>query len=89
MKILVMCGNGLGSSFMMELNVKKVLKALGKEDGVDVSHCDLTTGMSTEADIYVATEDIMENFSKDGVKKVALKNIMDLNELTEKLSKHI
>jgi PTS system ascorbate-specific IIB component len=87
MKILVMCGNGLGSSFMMEINVKKVLKELGK--AADVDHTDLASAPSREADIYIATEDIMVNFNKDGVKKVALKNIMDLTELKEKLSQHL
>lgn len=87
MKILVMCGNGLGSSFMMEINVKKVLKELGKT--ADVDHTDLASAPSREADIYIATEDIMANFNKDGVKKVALKNIMDLTELKEKLSQHL
>lgn len=87
MKILVMCGNGLGSSFMMEINVKKALKELGKV--ADVDHTDLASAASREADIYIATEDIMANFNRDGVKKVALKNIMDLTELKEKLSQHL
>lgn len=87
MKILVMCGNGLGSSFMMEINVKKVLKELGKT--ADVDHTDLASAASREADIYIATEDIMANFNRDRVKKVALKNIMDLKELKEKLSQHL
>lgn len=29
-KVLVVCGNGLGSSFIMEMNVKKALNELGK-----------------------------------------------------------
>ena len=87
MKILVMCGNGLGSSFMMELNVKKVLKELGKT--ADVDHIDLASASSIEADIYIATEDIMENFKKEGVTKVALRNIMDTNELKEKLGQYL
>ena len=29
MKITAVCGTGLGSSFMLEMNVKKVLKELG------------------------------------------------------------
>jgi ascorbate PTS system EIIB component len=36
MKFLVVCGNGLGSSFIVEMNVKKVLKELGIEG--EVSH---------------------------------------------------
>lgn len=43
MKILVVCGNGLGSSFIMELNVKKALNELGKE--AEVGHTDLATAV--------------------------------------------
>ena len=32
MKILVGCGSGLGSSFMMEINIKNILKELGLSD---------------------------------------------------------
>ena len=28
MKIMAVCGSGLGSSFMVEMNIKKVLKKL-------------------------------------------------------------
>ena len=47
-KILVVCGNGLGSSFMVEMNVKSILKDLGIEAEVD--HTDLTTSKSENAD---------------------------------------
>lgn len=30
-KILVVCGNGLGSSFIVEMNVKKILVEFGVE----------------------------------------------------------
>lgn len=30
-KILVVCGNGLGTSFIVEMNVKAILKELGLE----------------------------------------------------------
>ncbi|MFP3489643.1 PTS sugar transporter subunit IIB, partial [Staphylococcus sp. SIMBA_130] len=39
-KILVVCGNGLGSSFIVEMNVKSILNELGIEAEVD--HTDLT-----------------------------------------------
>lgn len=84
MKILVMCGNGLGSSFMMELNVKKAIKELGINAEVD--HTDLTTGKSMNADIYLGAKDIMNNFQKDGAKIIGLENIMNLNEIKEKIS---
>ena len=56
MKILVCCGNGLGSSFMIEMNIKKALQEIGAE--AEVSHCDLASAGGVKADIYVGTRDI-------------------------------
>lgn len=39
MKIMAICGSGLGSSFMVEMNIKKVLKKLNIQ--ADVEHSDL------------------------------------------------
>lgn len=83
MKILVLCGNGLGSSFMMELNVKKVLKELGKE--AEVNHTDLTTAKTMSADIFIGAKDIMDNFTREGAKLIGLENIVSVKELKEKL----
>lgn len=83
MKILVLCGNGLGSSFMMELNVKKVLKELGKE--AEVNHTDLTTAKTMSADIFIGAKDIMDNFKREGAKLIGLENIVSVKELKEKL----
>ena len=37
MKIMAICGSGLGSSFMVEMNIKKVLKKLEIEAEVEHS----------------------------------------------------
>ncbi len=87
MKILVMCGNGLGSSFMMEINVKKALTELGVD--ASVSHTDLTTGRTMDADIYIGAKDIMDNFTKEGSKVIGLENIMNITEIKEKLSANL
>lgn len=39
MKIMAICGSGLGSSFMVEMNIKKVLKKMGVEAEVEHSDC--------------------------------------------------
>ncbi|MFC3526158.1 PTS sugar transporter subunit IIB [Marinococcus halophilus] len=50
-KILVVCGNGLGSSMMVEMNVNSILKEMNEE--ADVSHTDLTTAKTESADLYI------------------------------------
>ncbi|MFN4214831.1 MULTISPECIES: PTS sugar transporter subunit IIB [Exiguobacterium] len=83
-KILVVCGNGLGSSFIMELNVKKALEQMGKE--AEVSHTDIATARTEPADIYLGAKDIITTLD-DGTRTiVALENVMDIEQIKAQLS---
>ncbi|SEM89871.1 PTS sugar transporter subunit IIB [Lihuaxuella thermophila] len=87
MKILVVCGNGLGSSFIMELNVKKALAELGKE--AEVTHTDLATARTEKADLYIGAKDIIHSLD-DGTRRIiALENVMNIGEMKEKLSPYL
>ncbi|WP_055666575.1 PTS sugar transporter subunit IIB [Desnuesiella massiliensis] len=83
MKILVCCGSGLGSSFMIQMNVEKVLKELKVEAEVD--HADLSSAMGMKADIYLGTRDITSQFNSLGGEIVSLNSMLDMNELRTKL----
>lgn len=83
MKILVCCGSGLGSSFMMEMNIKNILKEMGV-DG-QVSHCDLSSAASNKSDIYVGTRDIAVQLEGLGGIVVSLNNMIDKAEMKSKL----
>ncbi|MBS6007256.1 MAG: PTS sugar transporter subunit IIB [Clostridium baratii] len=85
MKILVCCGSGLGSSFMIEMNIEKVLNELGVKN-VDLSHSDLSSAKGSNADIYVGTKDIAVRLEGLGGEVVSLNNMIDMNELKEKLT---
>ena len=86
-KVLVVCGNGLGSSMIVEMNVKAILKDMGKE--AEVSHTDLTSAKTEPADLYLGSEDIVGSLD-DGSRNVAqLKNLMDKNELREALEQRL
>lgn len=85
MKILVCCGSGLGSSFMIEMNIEKVLNELGVRN-VDLSHSDLSSAKGSNADIYVGTKDIAVRLEGLGGEVVSLNNMIDMNELKEKLT---
>jgi PTS system ascorbate-specific IIB component len=83
MKILVCCGSGLGSSFMMEMNINRLLKELNIK-GVEVDHTDLSSAAGYKADLYVATRDIAGQLTSLG-QVVSLNNMIDKKELREKL----
>ncbi|MFK3660312.1 PTS sugar transporter subunit IIB [Scandinavium sp. NPDC088450] len=84
MKIMAICGSGLGSSFMVEMNIKKVLKKLNIE--AEVEHSDLSSATPDAADVFVMARDIAESASVPDHQLVVINNIIDINELENKLS---
>ncbi|SFU03114.1 PTS system IIB component, L-Asc family [Kosakonia arachidis] len=84
MKIMAICGSGLGSSFMVEMNIKKVLKKLNIE--AEVEHSDLSSATPGAADVFVMAKDIAASASVPESQLVVLSNIIDINELEAKIS---
>jgi len=82
-KIFAVCGNGLGSSLMLKINVDAAVKDLGVTD-VEVGHCDLTSVASEKADVVVVTKDLASNFDASQ-HVISLANVMSKAELKEKL----
>ncbi|OQV36390.1 PTS mannitol transporter subunit IIB [Serratia nematodiphila] len=83
MKIMAICGSGLGSSFMVEMNIKKVLKKMGVE--AEVEHSDLSSATPGAADVFVMAKDIADSASVPAEQLVVISNIIDINELEAKL----
>ncbi len=59
MKILVVCGHGLGSSFMVEMNVQDVLKNISVNESIEVEHSDIMTA-SPEMAAYLFVVEILK-----------------------------
>lgn len=83
MKILTVCGSGLGTSFMVEMNIKQILEELGVT-GVEVNHSDLSSATPGDADVFFLAKDIAEGGAHLG-HVVVLDNIIDIDELREKV----
>lgn len=86
MKITVVCGNGLGTSLMMEMSIKNIIKELGVIAEVD--HVDLGSAKGTASDIFVGTNDIADQLAAQSVdgKIVSLNNMIDKTAMKERLS---
>lgn len=81
--IMCICGNGSGSSFLLEMNVKKVLKKLGIH-GVEVNHTSLTDAQKGLADLVICANDIYENVKPFG-DALGIMNIMSIPEIEDKI----
>jgi PTS system ascorbate-specific IIB component len=86
-KVLIVCGNGLGSSFIVEMNVKKIIGELNKQ--ADVSHTDLTSAKSETADIILSAKDIAEQLSGHSARVFGLSNLLDNNKIKEILAENL
>lgn len=86
MKITVVYGNGLGTSLMMEMSIKNILKDL--QVSAEVDHVDLGSAKGTASDIFVGTKDIAEQLVAQQVagEIVALENMIDKVAMKEHLS---
>lgn len=84
MKILAVCGSGLGTSFMVEMNINQILGELGVT-GVEVSHSDLSSATPGDADVFFLAKDIAEGGSHLG-EVVVMESIIDMDELRTKVT---
>lgn len=82
-KILCFCGSGLGTSFIMEMNVKKALTNLGIT-GIEVEHSTIDDVMPGAADLFVCGADLLPNAVKAG-KTIGLDNMVSMAEMESKL----
>ncbi len=86
-KIVCICGSGLGSSFLVEMNVKSVLKEMGITD-IHVEHSDMSSAWKGMADLIVCANDLKDSLDRFG-DTIGLENIMDKDELKSKLKDYM
>lgn len=55
-KIMCCCGNGVGTSLMMQMTVEEALELLGREE-IEVSFGPLSEASELRADLFVASEE--------------------------------
>ena len=77
MKIMAICGSGLGSSFMVEMNKLEI--------EAEVEHSDLSSATPGAADLFVMAKDIAASASVPESQLVVINNIIDINELEAQL----
>lgn len=89
MKIVAICGAGIGSSGILKINAERVLARLGIE--ADVSAADLASVAVTAADaqVILTSAEFVEAIGKTFADVIVIENYFDQQELTEKLEKSL
>lgn len=88
-KLLFVCGAGLGSSFAAQMATEDVLDKLGLK--ADLDHTDISSAVSMNPEIIITAENFKTQFEKFSIDEektsiVYLKNIVSKNEIEEKLT---
>ena len=84
-KIITVCGLGVGSSLIMKMTVDSACSQLGVKCNID--HWDMGTVKGKPCDLIVTTEEFKKNF-QDQENVVYLKNMVDTKEAKEKLEEY-
>lgn len=82
MKFLCICQSGLGSSFMVQMNIQNILQELGLSDEVTVDHSDVGSTTADLADYFFVEStlgDAVSSLPQDKV--VLLKSLIDQTEI--------
>ena len=85
MKIVAVCGMGVGSALLLRMLVEKALKNLNLEADLEIADISTARGAGSDADIIVTSTELAERLGDVQSRIVTIKNYIDVNEMTEKL----
>ena len=84
MKIVAICGAGIGSSGILKVNAERVLKKLDIEAEVTAVHLD-SLEMANDAQVILTSAEFVDRIGKTFADVIVIENFFDTNELTAKL----
>lgn len=82
MKIVTVCGLGVGTSLILKMTVDSAMTKLGRS--ANIEHRDMGTLKGTDYDLLVTTEGFHDEFA-DQNNVIYVDNVVGVDEVTEKL----
>jgi len=84
-KILAVCGMGLGSGLLLRMQAEKALRQLGVQADVEVADMGSARAMAQTADLIITSNELAEQLGQVKPTVVTVTNFIDLNEMVTKL----
>ncbi len=81
-KIMCCCGNGVGTSLLMQMTMEEAVEILGLS-GVDIVFGSLSEASEESADLFVVSVEVQETVK--GLPVIGLEDLMDAQIAAEKL----
>ncbi|TFB90047.1 MULTISPECIES: PTS sugar transporter subunit IIB [Cryobacterium] len=86
MKIIAVCGMGIGTSVLLKMNAEKVLAKLDIDADVEAADMGVARGAAQTADIVLTSQELAEELGDVPAEVIVINNFFDLEEITEKLT---
>ncbi|HEY8589561.1 MAG TPA: PTS sugar transporter subunit IIB [Naasia sp.] len=85
MKIVAICGAGIGTSAILKVSAERALQRLGFEADVLASDVDSLGADADDAQIILTTAEHVSSIGRTFADVIVVDNILDQEELTTKL----
>ncbi|HAM26799.1 MAG TPA: PTS ascorbate transporter subunit IIB [Microbacteriaceae bacterium] len=85
MKIVAICGAGIGSSGILKVNAERVLQRLGLEADVTAAHIGSLVSDAADAQIILTSAEFVPAIGKTFADVIVIENYFDTDELSRKL----
>lgn len=89
LKIVTICGCGMGSSVILKMNTDKVLKELGVEAELNVSDITTGKGAARDADLVLISKELAYLVKDIDKPVIELTNFVKKDEMREKLEAYL
>jgi ascorbate PTS system EIIB component len=85
-KIVAVCGMGIGTSVILKMNTEKALARLGWDADVEAADIGTARGAAAAADVVVTSQELADELGALRCPVVVIQNFMKVDEIAEKLS---
>jgi len=85
MKIVVMCGVGVGTSAILKVNAERALERLDIDAEVTATDVAGVRAAAADAQVILTSSELVDAIGKTNADVIVIVNYFDLDELTAKL----
>lgn len=85
MKIVAICGAGIGTSGILKVNAERVLDRLGIDADVTASDASSVGTAAKDAQIILTSPELVDRIGATNADVIVVQNYFDLDELEQKL----
>ena len=85
MKIICVCGMGIGTSILLKMNTEKALDKIGRSADVEAADIGVAKGAAVGADLVLTSEELAERLEGIPTPVKVIENFMNVDEIAEAL----